>query len=490
MASKTFTTGTVIDSAWLNDINTAAYTTLPALAGTVAGLSSAVPTITSINNNFFTAPPTTATWTAGSGKTITISNTLTFVGIDGAVLNVGNGGTLGTGAFINVSGVNTGDQDLTPYSKLAGGNTFTGTQTFSNAMTVSGHALIGTTTDDGVGQLQVAGPVTQSGSSSVLLGGNSLRIYQDTNSAYFDNNTLNLATGSRIQAKYATRIHCDAAVGAITLKLGDSGAAGAVPTFTSVATFNAAGRVLIGTTTDNGTDRLQVNGSGSFGALSATSATVSGNTTTGTFTSTGAASTGALTSSSLTVSGASSFAAGTFTGNVTMTTATYSGLITASAANFSGAVSFASTSSFTGAATFAGAISAAGITASGTATFNGPMVANGVQTVKGQRFAVTGLGNITGTATIDLAIAGTFTATVTGAVAISFNNAPPAGYDQTVYLKLTNGGAYGISWPTGTKFPDGGTAPTFTTAGTDLLAIWYDVESSKYVVGIVWKDFK
>jgi hypothetical protein len=37
MTSKTFNTGTVIDSAWLNDVNAVTYTTVPALSTTVGG---------------------------------------------------------------------------------------------------------------------------------------------------------------------------------------------------------------------------------------------------------------------------------------------------------------------------------------------------------------------------------------------------------------------------------------------------------------------
>src|SRR6516225_8606027 len=36
-----------------------------------------------------------------SGKTLTLSNTLTLAGTDGSTLNVGAGGTLGTAAFVN-----------------------------------------------------------------------------------------------------------------------------------------------------------------------------------------------------------------------------------------------------------------------------------------------------------------------------------------------------------------------------------------------------
>ena len=36
-----------------------------------------------------------------SGKTLTVSNTLTLAGTDSSTLNIGAGGTLGTAAFVN-----------------------------------------------------------------------------------------------------------------------------------------------------------------------------------------------------------------------------------------------------------------------------------------------------------------------------------------------------------------------------------------------------
>lgn len=51
MTSKTFTSGTIIDSAWLNDANTSVYTTVPSLITTVASkaASGANTDITSLN---------------------------------------------------------------------------------------------------------------------------------------------------------------------------------------------------------------------------------------------------------------------------------------------------------------------------------------------------------------------------------------------------------------------------------------------------------
>jgi hypothetical protein len=61
--------------------------------------------------------------TVASGKTLTVSNTLTLAGTDGSTLNVGAGGTLGTAAFVN-TGTSGGTVPL-----LNAGNTFSATQT-------------------------------------------------------------------------------------------------------------------------------------------------------------------------------------------------------------------------------------------------------------------------------------------------------------------------------------------------------------------------
>jgi hypothetical protein len=113
----------------------------------------------------------------------------------------------------------------------------------------------------------------------------------------------------------------------------------------------------------------------------------------------------------------------------------------------------------------------------------------GIQTVPVQRFKVLSLGNVSGPVQIDLAVASTFTATITAATTFSFKNAPPAGFDQTVYLKLTNA-SVGAAFIAGTQFPNNGTPPAYSTNGRDLLAVWYDVEQQTYVVGTVWKGYK
>lgn len=56
-------------------------------------------TVTTINKVTITQPATGATLTLADGKTFTCSNTLTLSGTDGATLDVGAGGTLGSAAY-------------------------------------------------------------------------------------------------------------------------------------------------------------------------------------------------------------------------------------------------------------------------------------------------------------------------------------------------------------------------------------------------------
>jgi hypothetical protein len=62
------------------------------LPGTINGL-----TLTALTQGFSIAGGTTS-------KTLTVNNTITLAGTDGSTLNIGTGGTLGTGAFVNLSG--------------------------------------------------------------------------------------------------------------------------------------------------------------------------------------------------------------------------------------------------------------------------------------------------------------------------------------------------------------------------------------------------
>lgn len=98
------------------------------------------------------------------GKTLTVANTLTLSGTDGATLNVGAGGTLGTAAFVN-TGTSGGTVPL-----LNGANTFSATQTLTpaanaSALAVSGYSLTGANAQS---LLDLSGTLNTSGNPAVI----------------------------------------------------------------------------------------------------------------------------------------------------------------------------------------------------------------------------------------------------------------------------------------------------------------------------------
>ena len=86
-----------------------------------------------------------------------------------------------------------------------------------------------------------------------------------------------------------------------------------------------------------------------------------------------------------------------------------------------------------------------------------------------------------GTQDIDLANGNVVTATVdTSANTFTFSNPPASGKCGSFTLILTNGGSQTVNWPASVDWA-GGTAPTLTTSGIDVLTfttvdagtIWY-----------------
>ena len=101
---------------------------------TIAGLTSitstnsslGVATATSVNKVAITAPATGSTLTIADGKTLTVSNTITFQSTDGVTVNFGAGGS---------------------FAFLAANNAFTGANTFTN---VSGQSFRQASTQDAI----------------------------------------------------------------------------------------------------------------------------------------------------------------------------------------------------------------------------------------------------------------------------------------------------------------------------------------------------
>lgn len=93
------------------------------------------------------------------------------------------------------------------------------------------------------------------------------------------------------------------------------------------------------------------------------------------------------------------------------------------------------------------------------------------------------------TVTINLATHTIHTITLAATTTFAFSNAPSSGESQVVYLRITNGGSTTITWPASTKYA-GGTPPTLTLSGVDLLGVVYDLTTTTYMVFVIGLDVK
>ncbi len=100
MTSKTFTSGTVIDSAWLNDVNTTTYTTVPALNTSVTnkatnGANTDITSLSGLTGSFG--------WKTGGGGTVvqtTNKSTGVTLGKSAGVIQTSNA-ALAAGATVS-----------------------------------------------------------------------------------------------------------------------------------------------------------------------------------------------------------------------------------------------------------------------------------------------------------------------------------------------------------------------------------------------------
>lgn len=75
---------------------------------------------------------------------------------------------------------------------------------------------------------------------------------------------------------------------------------------------------------------------------------------------------------------------------------------------------------------------------------------------------------------IDVSLGTLFTKTITGATTFTISNTAASGLANSFILELTNGGSAAVTWWSGVKWT-GGTAPTLTTSGVDILGFYtYD----------------
>ena len=97
----------------------------------------------------------------------------------------------------------------------------------------------------------------------------------------------------------------------------------------------------------------------------------------------------------------------------------------------------------------------------------------------------------TGTTTLDLLVANYFSKTISGATtfALAANSTAAALSVSSFILDLTDGGAGTITWWAGVKWV-GGTAPTFTTSGRDVLGFFTHDGGTTWTGLVLGKDLK
>jgi hypothetical protein len=166
------------------------------------------------------------------------------------------------------------------------------------------------------------------------------------------------------------------------------------------------------------------------------------------------------------------------TSEIVATTATIlSGQSVTGTATFNSAVVMSSsvtgtTASFSGATTIGGAaVLSSTLSVANTATMGVVQMAdNNLVRPTLLDYCVKGsaLGSVGTLATIDVTNANFFSATLGFATTFAFTNPCTTGDFGGFILELTNGGSADVYWPAAVDFP-GGTAPTLTAAGVDLL---------------------
>ena len=90
---------------------------------------------------------------------------------------------------------------------------------------------------------------------------------------------------------------------------------------------------------------------------------------------------------------------------------------------------------------------------------------------------------------IQVNTASVFSRTVSGAVTFTFTGVAASGYVSSFLLNLTNGGSATVTWPTAVKWP-GGTVPTLTAAGRDVLGFFTVDGGTTWSGFVLGKDLK
>ena len=90
---------------------------------------------------------------------------------------------------------------------------------------------------------------------------------------------------------------------------------------------------------------------------------------------------------------------------------------------------------------------------------------------------------------IDLSVGNYFSKTISGTTTFTVSNTPTSGKAASFILDLTNGGSATINWWSGMKWA-GGTAPTLTTSGRDVLGFFTYDGGTTWTGLVLGKDVK
>jgi hypothetical protein len=108
-----------------------------------------------------------------------------------------------------------------------------------------------------------------------------------------------------------------------------------------------------------------------------------------------------------------------------------------------------------------------------TINIQGNTLINDSRTLINYGLAHSVLGSVSGATTINLLNGNFFSATIAGATTWTFSNPLASPNACGFVIELTNAGASAITWPAAVRWP-GGTAPTLTTTGVDVLVFITD----------------
>jgi hypothetical protein len=90
---------------------------------------------------------------------------------------------------------------------------------------------------------------------------------------------------------------------------------------------------------------------------------------------------------------------------------------------------------------------------------------------------------------IDLSLGNYFTKTISGTTTFTVSNVASSGTVNSFILDLTNGGSATVNWFSGVKWA-GGTAPTLTASGRDVLGFFTQDAGTTWNAFVLGKDVK